>query len=58
MIPAKPRHRSGKRVAPRGHRVDYRPSPAALAALDAYAARLGCSRNAALERLVLEAAGR
>lgn len=49
---------SGQRVAPRTGRVDYRPSPEALQALDALAARQGCSRNAALDGLVLTAVGR
>ena len=53
-----PRRRSGTRIAPRGPRVDYRPSAEALTGLDALATAAGLSRNAMLDRLVLEAVGR
>ena len=52
-----PRRRSGVRIAPRGARVDYRPSAEALTGLDGLATAAGLSRNAMLDRLVLAAVG-
>ena len=52
-----PRRRSGVRIAPRGARVDYRPSAEALTGLDGLATAAGLSSNAMLDRLVLAAVG-
>ena len=57
QVVTRSRPRSGTRVAPRGARVDYRPSAEALTGLDGLATAAGLSRNATLDRLVLDAVG-